>query len=149
MSCGVCAKHKSLEGLPGGIIFENDLVFIAHFPMGERQPHYGHIIIELKRHITSPRDMTEAEAAEVGLWTQRLSLFLETELTAEHTYLFRIGDITPHLHFHVVPRFNGTPREMWGIYLYENPNSRKASESDILMISEKLRQFISHRIPNF
>ncbi len=142
MSCSVCLKHKNLAALSGGVIFENELLFIAHFPM-TASTHYGHMIIELKRHITSPREMTESEASAVGLWMQRLSLFIETELAAEHVYLFRIGDVTPHLHFHAVPRFAGTPREMWGIYLYENPHGRKASESEIVSISEKARLFFA------
>jgi diadenosine tetraphosphate (Ap4A) HIT family hydrolase len=140
MSCEVCLKHQNLAGLL--VIFQNDLLFIAHFPF-IGSPHYGHLIIELKRHVTSPREMSESEASAVGLWIQRLSLFLETELSAEHVYLFRIGDVTAHLHFHAVPRFKDTPRDMWGIYLYENPLGRKASEVEIVSISEKARRFFA------
>jgi len=139
--CEVCRKHQSLDGLPGGVIFENDLIFIAHFPWKEDvASHYGHIILELKRHLTSPREMSAAEASAVGIWHQRLSQFLENRLGAEHTYLFRIGDVTSHLHFHAVPRFKNTPREIWGIYLYQNPQGRKASRLDIEEISNQARQ---------
>ena len=89
--------------------------------------------------------MTESEAATMGVWLQRISLFLETILAAEHTYLFRIGDITPHLHFHAVPRFPNTPREHWGIRLYENALSRKAQISEVQIISENMRQFFSDK----
>ncbi len=142
MSCSVCAKHISLAELPGGVIYQDELIFIAHFPYNSNKPmkpHFGHIILELKRHLTSPAQMTDTEAGSVGLWLQRISQFLETDLEAEHTYLFRIGDITPHLHFHAVPRFKGTPRERWGIYLYENPLERKADVTEIQNISKQMR----------
>ena len=141
LSCGVCSKHQDLANLPGGVIFENEVLFIAHFPFAEKAPHYGHLIVELKRHITSPREMTKLEASQVGTWMQALSLFLEAELGAEHTYLFRIGDVTPHLHFHVVPRFANTPRHLWGIYLYENPDSRKASQAEVIALSDQMREY--------
>ncbi len=142
MSCGVCEKHRSLEALPGGVIFQDDLIFIAHFPFSEsKHPHYGHLIIELKRHIVTPSEMTEAEALVVGIWNLRISQFLEKNLGAEHTYLFRIGDVTPHLHFHAVPRFSETPREMWDIYLYENRLGKKADFDDIQKISANARSF--------
>ncbi len=143
MSCQVCAKHLELTDLPGGVIFQNETLFIAHFPFSElvkKQPHYGHIILELKRHIVTPSEMTETEASQIGIWLQRVSKFLETELGAEHTYLFRIGDITPHLHFHAVPRFPDTPREHWGIHLFENPIGRKANVVEIQNISKLMRQ---------
>ncbi len=144
MSCAVCAKHLSLEGLPGGVIYQNEFIFVAHFPLFSEpsafKPHYGHIILDLKRHITSPAVMTDEEASQVGLWLQRISHFLERDLAAEHTYQFRIGDKTPHLHFHIVPRFPDTPHELWGIYLFESPVSRKADTVDIQNISAKMRQ---------
>ena len=145
MSCQVCDKHVSLGELPGGVIYQNEHIFIAHFPYNQHKPmkpHYGHVILELKRHITSPAEMTEAEASATGIWLQRISEFLEKELEAEHTYLFRIGDVTPHLHFHAVPRFKGTSRDRWGIYLYENPLERKADVTEIQNISKNMRAFL-------
>lgn len=139
MSCVVCEKHLSLEGLPGGVIFQNDLIFVAHFPLSENfRPHYGHLIIEFKRHITNPADMTEKEAIELGLSILKFSRLLQTQLHAEHVYIFRIGDKTPHLHFHLVPRFPGTPKEAWGTSLYESPLGRKATALEIKDISSKI-----------
>ena len=146
MTCGVCAKHSSHEALPGGVIFQDDLIFIAHFPFSEsKPPHYGHLIIELKRHIGTPSAMTEAEAMAVGSWNLRTSQFIENQLGAEHTYLFRIGDVTPHLHFHAVPRFSGTPREIWGVYLYDNPLGKKADRESVQKISERARSYFKER----
>jgi histidine triad (HIT) family protein len=141
VTCGICEKHLSLFGLPGGVIFQNDYLFVAHFPFlsGQPLPHYGHLIIEFKRHITNPAQMTESEARELGYQIQRFSEALENSLGAEHVYIFRIGDKTPHLHFHLVPRFNGTPKEAWGVYLYESPLGKKANENEIIELSNRVR----------
>lgn len=143
MSCPVCLKHKNLQGLPGGVIFETDLVFLAHFPHipYEANPHFGHLILELKRHIESPEEMTDAESQAVGLFAKRGSGALKLVLNAEHVYFFRIGDITRHLHFHLVPRYVGTPKSMWGTGLYQHPDSKKATERDAAEISLQLKNY--------
>ncbi|MDZ4676342.1 MAG: HIT domain-containing protein [Oligoflexia bacterium] len=144
--CGVCQKHQDLKSLPGGVIFENDALFIAHFPLLENQPnpYFGHIIIELKRHITRPSELNENEAKYLGIWIQKISAALENILNAEHVYIFRIGDKTPHLHFHIVPRYANTPKEVWGTGIYEWPMARRAQTRELIEISDGLRKFLCH-----
>ncbi len=143
-NCNVCQKHQTLKTLPGGIIFQNNSLFIAHFPLIESQlkPYYGHIIIEFKRHITRPSELTNIEAQDLGLWIQKISTALESSLGAEHTYIFRIGDKTPHLHFHLVPRYANTPIDAWGTSLYEWPQARRADAREIIDVSNKLRMHL-------
>jgi diadenosine tetraphosphate (Ap4A) HIT family hydrolase len=140
-SCLVCGKHKNfLAILPGGVIFQNQHIFAAHFPLIENEPaHYGHIILEFKRHITKPSEMTPAECLALGFATQKISNSLESTLGAEHVYIVRIGDVTPHLHFHFVPRFSDTSKEFWGPLLFRWPGSRKATAQDMIAVSEKMR----------
>jgi histidine triad (HIT) family protein len=144
MQCGVCEKHKnSLALLPGGAIFEDENVFIAHFPVvPEEKAHFGHVILELKRHIVSPKEMSDLEATSVGLFTQRICRGLEIGLGAEHVYVVRIGDVTRHLHFHFVPRFKDTPQEFWGPLLFRWAGSRKATAADMIKITETLKSFL-------
>jgi histidine triad (HIT) family protein len=139
-TCAVCNKHKTNDTLPGGPIYEDENVFIAHFPHIETEAaHYGHIILEMKRHITRPSEMTYDESTALGVWTQKISERLEKRLSAEHVYVVRIGDVTPHLHFHFIPRFAGTPREAWGPLLNRWPGGRKASPEDMIEITKWLR----------
>jgi histidine triad (HIT) family protein len=142
--CAVCQKHRDKITLPGGVIFEDQNVFIAHFPLLPEGPlpYAGHIIIEMKRHITKPSELTPPEAQSLGLWIQRISEAQERVLEAEHTYIFRIGDKTPHLHFHLVPRYAGTPKEVWGVSLFEWQGALRSDSAAIKNISEKMRTFI-------
>ncbi len=64
---------------------------------------------------------------------------LERVLEAEHVYVLRIGDITPHLHFHFVPRYPGAPRESWGPLHHQWPQGPKVESEEIIKISKMLR----------
>jgi histidine triad (HIT) family protein len=141
--CQVCEKHESKKSLPGGVIFENESVFVAHFPLIENEPaHKGHVILEMKRHITQMSELTEAEALEVGRWTRLLSIALQGAVAAEHVYLLRIGDVTPHLHFHFVPRYADAPKESWGPLHFKWERGPKASSKDMIEISDKIRELL-------
>jgi histidine triad (HIT) family protein len=143
-SCAVCDKHRTLETLPGGFIYRDSHVFIAHFPLlkGERA-HRGHIILEMSRHITKPSEMTPEEGTSVGQWIPKLSRSLEKVLGAEHVYLVRIGDKTPHLHFHFVPRYPGTPKEFWGPLLNTFANSAPdVGATEMAEITDKIKRFL-------
>ena len=140
MTCALCERQKTGVGIPGGPLFADHLLFVAHFPFLKDEPaHYGHFIIETRRHITRPSEMIREEAQALGHWTQVISHLLESKLKAEHVYIVRIGDKTPHLHFHFVPRFPGTPKEVWGPQLWLWPGGRKASEQDMITVTQLLK----------
>ena len=139
-ACAVCQRHRTKENLPAGAIFEDEHVFIAHFPLLPNEPaHRGHVILEMKRHLTSPLQLSDAEARAVGLWTQKIALALEEILGAVHVYVLRIGDITAHLHFHFVPRYPDTVRSEWGPLLFKSPLGPKANAAEMKIITEKLK----------
>jgi histidine triad (HIT) family protein len=142
--CQVCEKHKTKDNLPGGVIFENEWIFVAHFPLLENEPaHRGHLILEIKRHITQMSELNEPEALEIGKWTRLISIALETTVAALHVYMLRIGDVTPHLHFHFVPRYADAPKESWGPLHYKWERGPKASSRDMIEISQNLRELLS------
>jgi hypothetical protein len=87
--CTVCEKHQNKGGLPGGFILSDDLLFLAHFPHSPDGPpaHFGHLILEFKRHITNPAELTDQEAQRMGLLVPKICRALEKVLGAEHVSL--------------------------------------------------------------
>jgi histidine triad (HIT) family protein len=139
-NCQICLRHRLLTHLPGGPIFQDEDIFIAHFPLIPTEPAYrGHIILELRRHVTTPAELTESEAIKIGLWTKRIVDVLEKGLEAVHVYVLRIGDLTPHLHFHFVPRFATTPHADWGPLLFRSKDAPRADAKAMVEITECLR----------
>lgn len=114
--CFICAKHRGEVPLPGGLLYENDLVVLSHLPLetptGQVDRAYlGHLFVEPRRHVAELGDLDAAEAAQVGQLAARASRALTSSLGAEHVYAAVIGHHVAHLHLHLWPRYPGTPTE--------------------------------------
>jgi histidine triad (HIT) family protein len=147
-SCLVCRKLHGEVSVPGGIIFESDLIAISHAQLfKEEKEHYlGHLFVETKRHVAELGDLTPDEAREVGLWVSRASKALTAVLNVEHVYAFAIIDGCPHVHIHVIGRYPGAPREYWGAKVDEWPEAPKGDEAAIARVAEKVRDYLSTQI---
>ena len=123
--CFVCRKHRGEIRVPGGVIYEDELLYVSHSEIrqGQEKAYLGILFIEPKRHADGIEDLTDEEAAAVGRLARRLSRSLKSATDAEHIYLFRIGHHVDHFHLWVVPRYPGTPREYWGVRVDEWPGA--------------------------
>jgi histidine triad (HIT) family protein len=130
--CFVCRKHRGQEPVPGGPIYQDDLLFVSHIaPPPGGEAYLGWCFVEPRRHVPGLADLTDEEAAALGRLVARLSRALQTELDAEHVYAFVLGDAVPHLHVHVVARHRGAPREYWGVHVDEWPGAPTADVAGI------------------
>jgi histidine triad (HIT) family protein len=144
IDCFICQKHGNQETISGGVIFEDDLIFISHAQLwGDEQDHYlGHIFVETKRHAPELSGLTENEARRIGLYVSRLANALEQTEGVEHVYSFVIGDHVPHVHVHVIGRYPGAPKEFWGPKVDEWPDAPRGDETEIEKVAERLRTFL-------
>jgi histidine triad (HIT) family protein len=147
--CFVCRKHRE-QGplLPGGAAGGDELAVVSHLspvaPGRSGDPVYlGHLLVEPRRHAPGLADLTDAEARAVGLWCTRASRALREAAGAEHVYAAVIGDNTPHLHVHLLPRYPGTPREYWWERVDEWPDARRGTEREIADLVRSLRDYLS------
>ena len=139
--CIVCQKQHSEVAVPGGIIYENELLSITHAQFfGDEKQHYlGHLFVEPKRHVAELCDLTPGEAREVGFQVSRACQALKAVLDVEHVYAFYIGDGVPHVHIHVIGRYPGAPRAYWGPKVDEWPDAPKGDEAAIAALAERIR----------
>lgn len=144
VDCFVCRKHKGETAVPGGVIFEDDLIFISHAQLwGDEKEHYlGHVFVEPKRHVAELADLTDQEAQIIGLYTSRVARALLHTEHMEHIYSFVIGDGVPHVHVHVIGRYPGAPREFWGPKVDEWPDAPKGKEHEIEQVAARVRTFL-------
>lgn len=145
LDCVVCQKHRGQRPLEGGIIFENDLILISHAQLfGDETDHYlGHLFIETRRHVPGLADLTDDEAACIGIYTSRMADALLHTLEMEHVYSFVIGDGAPHFHVHIIGRYVGAPREYWGSKVDDWPGAPRGGPIEIQRISDTLRRYKS------
>jgi diadenosine tetraphosphate (Ap4A) HIT family hydrolase len=75
----------------------------------------------------------------------RLSRALRDSEHAEHVYAFVIGDGVLYVHFHVVPRYPGAPREFWGVHVDEWPDAPHGGPAEMAALCDRLhRQLTSN-----
>ncbi len=145
--CLVCRKHRGDIAVPGGIIYEDDLIFVSHAQLlgGEKDHYLGHVFVETKRHVPELADLTAQEAQAVGLYVSRVAKALLQTEGMEHVYSFFIGDGTPHVHVHVIGRYPGAPREYWGPKVDDWPGAPRGSEAEIAQVAARLRTYLKEQ----
>ena len=113
--CFVCEKHRLGDRAQGGVLYEDDLVYVGHVhAIAGPTAYRGQLVVEPKRHVPGLGGLDETEAAAVGRACSRMARLLQDAAGAEHVYAWIIGDEVSHLHVQLVPRYPGTPREFWG-----------------------------------
>jgi len=141
MDCFVCRKHRGEVSIPGGAIYEDDLVYAGHAQIreGRTKAYLGYLMAEPKRHVPGWPDLTDDEAKALGLLVARLSRALKVSEGAEHIYAFAIGDKIPHLHVHIVPRHPGAPSKYWGVHTDEWPDAPHGGPREMEALCRRLR----------
>ena len=143
--CIICRKHRGEYIVPGGAIYDDDVVYAGHAQIREGQSttYLGYLMAETKRRAPGLADLTDAEAQALGLLVSRLSRALTVGEGAEHVYAFVIGDGVPHVHVHVVPRYPGAPKEYWGVRVDEWPDAPHGGAGKMVALCGRLRQHLS------
>lgn len=139
--CFICRKQRGEVTIPGGAIYEDDLIYVGHAQIrdGQATTYLGYLMVEPKRHAPRLFDLTDEEAQAIGLMIARLSRALRDSEHAEHVYVFVIGDGVPHVHFHVVPRYPQAPREFWGVHVDEWPDAPHGGPDEMAAFCDRLR----------
>ncbi len=139
--CFICRKHRGEIKLPGGAIYEDELVFAGHAfnPDAPDTQYLGYLIVEPKRHVAGLAGLTDDEAGRIGVLLTRLGRVLETAVHAEHIYLFVLGHHADHLHYHLIPRYPGAPRQYWGVHVDEWPDAPKGDAQAVAALCDTIR----------
>ncbi|MEV4131877.1 HIT family protein [Dactylosporangium sp. NPDC049742] len=76
----------------------------------------GWLVLVPRRHVTTVADLTDAEAAGLGLWQVRLSRALTAVTGCVKTYVVQFAEKEgfAHVHFHIVPRMPDQPADRRG-----------------------------------
>jgi diadenosine tetraphosphate (Ap4A) HIT family hydrolase len=130
--------------VPGGIIHDDGLAYAGHILPPELTDVYlGYLMIEPKRHVAGLGELTDEEAAALGMLANRLARALKDSEGAEHVYSFVLGHDVPHLHIHLVPRYPGTPDEFWGVRVGQWPDAPRGDVDEITSVCDRLRRALS------
>ena len=143
--CFVCRKHRGEVSIPGGAIYEDDLVYASHAQIREGQTtaYLGYLMVEPKRHVPGLEGLTDEEAAALMRLVTRLSRALKATEQAEHIYLLVFGELVHHVHIHVVARYPDAPREYWGASVDEWPEAPRGGPAEMEAVCARLREYLA------
>jgi diadenosine tetraphosphate (Ap4A) HIT family hydrolase len=99
---------------PGGpVLWQNDLCRVVRVD----EPDYpGFCRVILKRHATEMGQLDEAERAGLMAVVFAVEEVIRATMRADKMNLASLGNMTPHVHWHVVPRFRDDrhfPTPIW------------------------------------
>lgn len=117
MSCLGCQVAAGEHPTPGGGVLRRG-GFLVH-AVAAPSPLAGWLVITSERHVRGLYDLDAAELAQLGPLTAEVMRAQRQALGAEHVYAFAIGEVLPHFHLHLVPRFADTPERLRGRRCFE------------------------------
>jgi diadenosine tetraphosphate (Ap4A) HIT family hydrolase len=66
-------------------------------------------------------------------------------LGAEHVYAFAIGDLLPHFHLHLVPRFAATPERLRGRRCFEARPEDMLGDAEVARAAREIAARVAGR----
>jgi len=126
-----CVFCKIVEGkIPSTRVMETETV-LAFMDIGPIVK--GHVLVIPKSHVESLGELPEALLADVMLAVQQIARSQVAGLAADGVNIHQAngaaaGQVVPHLHFHVIPRFN-TDGHRWN---WKSQSYANASEAEAL-----------------
>lgn len=138
--CDVCGEVSGKLSLPGGLLWDTEDVVGFHVPpLREPSPMLGHLLITPRRHVDTWAELTEEEAAGVGVAAAGLGRALRAVTGAERLYSAVMGHHSPHFHLHLFPRYPQTPGEFSFLRVDEWEGTPKGGARQIAAFADRLR----------
>jgi len=110
--------------------------------LAKNQTYRGHCLLILDlRHATRPDQLSPAEWASYCADLQKAETAIVRAVQPNHINIASLGNVMPHLHWHIIPRYQTDPR--WGgpIWPEETEHTLNAADEEALKVI--LRQMLA------
>ncbi|MEO8418725.1 MAG: HIT family protein [Methylophilaceae bacterium] len=115
MTCELCS-------IPGGdLIWQDNLCRVV---LVDHPDYPGFCRVIVNRHVKEMTDLKPSERTSLMTVVFAVEQALREVLQADKINLASLGNVTPHLHWHVIPRFRHDrhfPNAIWGASTRETP----------------------------
>ncbi len=105
--------------------------------LSKNQTYRGHclLILDLK-HATRPEQLSAGEWTAFCSDLHRSSIAITRTVKPDHINVAALGNLVPHLHWHIVPRYRSDPR--WGgpIWSPDMPDTRLTAAEQRELIND-------------
>lgn len=146
MACLPCVNNDRFDELPPRERVAADPHWRAAHTFNSTLP--GWLVLVPRRHVTSIADLTDAEAAALGIWQVRLSRALRDVIGCAKTYVMQFAEQEgfEHIHFHIVPRMPNIPDDHRGPAVFHylvRPPARGIDERQRDDLATRLRDHLA------
>ncbi|MET7986560.1 MULTISPECIES: HIT family protein [unclassified Streptomyces] len=143
--CYVCGKEAEFDDLPPRECVAFDQHWRVAHVFNTAMP--GWLVLLPRRHVTAVHDLTDAEAAALGMWQVKLSRALRSTTGCAKTYVIQFAEAEgfAHVHFHIVPRMADLRPEHRGPGVFEllgRPEQERVSSEHADQISLAMRDHL-------
>jgi diadenosine tetraphosphate (Ap4A) HIT family hydrolase len=114
MDCFTCRQNELIGTLPPRELVAFDEHWRVAHAFDSALP--GWLVLVPRRHVVSLAELTDDEAATLGIWQVRLARALRGMTGCVKTYVMQFAEQEgfAHVHFHIVPRMPGQPADRRG-----------------------------------
>ena len=117
MTCPLCDT-------PGGdVLWQDDFCRVVRVTDTPDYPGFCRVI--LNRHAAEMTDLSPAERVRLLTMVMKVERALRELLHPDKINLAALGNVVPHVHWHVIPRFEDDPHfpnPIWGERLRDTPH---------------------------
>jgi diadenosine tetraphosphate (Ap4A) HIT family hydrolase len=112
--------------------------------LAKNQTYRGQCLIILDlRHATRPDQLTSAEWAAYCSDLHRAEVAVHRTVQPDHINIAALGNVIPHLHWHIIPRYRTDPR--WGNPIWPEEAQHRLSAADEQALVAALRGTLTTR----
>lgn len=135
MDCIFC---KIVKGeIPADKVYEDEN-FLAFLDITPINP--GHTLLIPKKHYENLYDLSEETLKQIAPLIKKIALAVKQGVRAEGINIGMnnerpAGQLVPHAHFHIMPRFSNDGHFHWKGKLYANGESQKVAQEIKLKLS--------------
>jgi diadenosine tetraphosphate (Ap4A) HIT family hydrolase len=110
---------------PGGeLLWQDDFCRVVRVVDTPDYPGFCRVI--LNRHVKEMTDLVPAERSRLMTMVMKTEQVVRDAMQPDKINLASLGNVVPHLHWHVIPRFADDPHfpnPVWGAKLRETPHA--------------------------
>ncbi len=138
IGCPQCEEGRALENAHGVRYFEGK---VSDGYLQRRGPALGYSVVVFRgRHVGGPQSMTPAELGEFWSEIGLVAKAIEKAFGAIHLNFQLLGNADPHVHVHVVPRYDPDPAPCWPLPAALWDSSRTLTTEEMEQQIGQLRQ---------
>lgn len=137
-NCPICAPREASNAYHEKVA---DLS-VSTLYLQRNQTYRGYcVLIFNPRHVTGIEKLTPEEYTALSADVYRAAQAIAKTVNPDHMNYATLGNVIPHLHYHLIPRYKNDPR--WGAPIWESDLSTMVNttlpEADFAKLVEQLR----------